>query len=81
MKKVKTVLNPCGLRVKKCCASCINKLVDNDGMRLCPIHDTFVESNHVCNQWKMDYNTCPSEARPQARRPAEPCRAAALRAA
>ena len=57
MKKVKTVLNPCGLRVKKCCASCINKLVDNDGMRLCPIHDTFVESNHVCKKWQMDYNT------------------------
>jgi hypothetical protein len=57
MKKVKTVLNPCGLLVKKCCASCINKLVDNDGMRLCPIHDTFVESNHVCKKWQMDYNT------------------------
>ena len=57
MKKVKTVLNPCGLRVKKCCASCINKLVDNDGMRLCPIHDMFVESNHVCKKWQMDYNT------------------------
>ena len=57
MKKVKTVLNPCGLRVKKCCASCINKLVDNDGMRLCPIHNLFVESGHVCKKWKMDYNT------------------------
>lgn len=57
MKKVKTVLNPCGLRVKKCCASCINKLVDNDGMRLCPIHNLFVESGHVCRKWQMDYNT------------------------
>ncbi|WP_033147289.1 hypothetical protein [Prevotella sp. P6B1] len=57
MKKVKTVLNPCGLRVKKCCASCINKLVDNDGMRLCPIHNLFVESGHVCKKWQMDYNT------------------------
>ena len=57
MKKVKTVLNPCGLRVKKCCASCINKLVDNGGMRSCPIHNLFVESGHVCKKWQMDYNT------------------------
>ena len=52
-----TVLNPCGLRVKKCCASCINKYIDFDGSRICPIHDKYVESDHECEQWGMDYNT------------------------
>ena len=57
MKRVKTVKNPCGLRVKKCCASCIHKCIDNDGLRACPIIDEYVEADHVCDQWQMDYNT------------------------
>ena len=56
-KKVKTVLNPCGLRVKKCCASCANKYIENDGLRACPVIDEYVESGHVCKKWQMDYNT------------------------
>ena len=55
-KKVKTVLNPCGLRVKKCCASCANKYIENDGLRACPVIDEYVESGHVCKKWQMDYN-------------------------
>ena len=57
METVKTVKNPCGLRVKKCCASCIHKCIDNDGLRACPIIDEYVEADHVCDQWQMDYNT------------------------
>ena len=52
-----TVLNPCGLRVKKCCASCINKYIEEEGLRACPVIDEYVEQNHVCEQWAMDYNT------------------------
>ena len=51
------VLNPCGLRVKKCCASCKFKEVEEDGSRACPIHDLYVDADHVCDQWEMDYNT------------------------
>ena len=50
-------INPCGLRVKKCCASCINKYVEEDGSRACPILDLYVDADHVCDQWEMDYNT------------------------
>ena len=52
-----TVLNPCGLRVKKCCASCRFKDVEEDGSRACPIIDEYVKSDHVCEHWEMDYNT------------------------
>ena len=52
-----TVMNPCGLRVKKCCASCMNKYVDEEGVRICPILDKYVKSCDVCDQWAMDYNT------------------------
>ena len=52
-----TELNPCGLRVKRCCASCINKYVEEDGSRACPVIDEYVEADHVCDQWAMDYNT------------------------
>ena len=51
------VKNPCGLRVKKCCASCANKYIENDGLRACPVIDEYVEADHVCKQWQMDYNT------------------------
>jgi len=56
-KRVRTVLNPCGLKVKKCCASCANKYIENDGLRACPVIDEYVEANHVCRKWQMDYNT------------------------
>ena len=52
-----TVMNPCGLRVKKCCASCMNKYVDEEGVRFCPVLDKYVNSCDVCNHWAMDYNT------------------------
>lgn len=58
MKEVEnTVLNPCYLRVKKCCASCIHKQIENDGSRVCPLNDKYVEPNEVCENWAMDYNT------------------------
>ena len=56
-KKLRTVLNPCGLKVKRCCASCANKYIENDGERACPIINKYVEANHVCRKWQMDYNT------------------------
>lgn len=57
IEKENVVLNPCGLRVKKCCASCIHKDVEEDGMRACSLIDEYVEPCHVCEQWAMDYNT------------------------
>ena len=54
---VNTVKNPCGLRVKKCCASCMHKYVEENGMRACPVIDEYVEASHACEQWQMDYNT------------------------
>ena len=57
MKRVKTVKNPCGLRVKKCCASCIHKCIDNDGLRACPIIDEYVEADHVCMQLAQHFFT------------------------
>lgn len=52
-----TVLNPCGLRVKKCCASCRFKDVDEFGDRICSLINEYVEPCQVCEHWEMDYNT------------------------
>ena len=57
METENVVLNPCGLRVKKCCASCANKYVEEDGSRACPVIDLYVDADHVCEHWAMDYNT------------------------
>ena len=53
----KIALNSHGLRIKKCCASCIHKYVEEDGSRACPIIDEYVKSDHLCEHWAMDYNT------------------------
>ena len=62
-KKVKTVLNPCGLRVKKCCASCANKYIENDGLRACPVIDEYVES--LCEP-RNKANLSQNQERPRA---------------
>ena len=52
-----TVLNQHGLGVKKCCASCKYKEVDEYGDRICQLKYEYVEPCHVCENWEMDYNT------------------------
>ena len=50
----KYVLNQRGLRVRKCCASCMHKSETNsDKYRGCLKHDITVSPRDVCNDWMM----------------------------
>ncbi len=55
MKKMRitSVRNAYGVKVKKCCASCLHKCVDNDGTRICEKLELKVEQRFKCKQWEM----------------------------
>ena len=48
-------MNAYRVRVKKCCASCGLKEVDNDGNRICTGMQLKVSQKFVCPKWRMSY--------------------------
>ncbi len=48
-----TVENEFRTMIKRCCASCKNKEVQNDGTRWCPVEQRLVEQHDDCDQWTM----------------------------
>ena len=50
---METVLNRYHIYVGKCCGSCRNKEVDNDGNRICQKMQLKVSQNFLCRQWQM----------------------------
>ncbi len=42
-----------GIRVKRWCASCQHKEVENDGTRVCQKMQLMVARDFVCRQWLM----------------------------
>lgn len=44
-----------GIRVRKCCASCRHKEIDQTGTRLCSLVQLKVQQRFVCSQWLMSY--------------------------
>ena len=52
---METVMNAYRVRVKKCCASCGLKEVDNDGNRICTGMQLKVTQKFVCPKWSMSY--------------------------
>ena len=51
----KTIKNPNGVEVVKCCASCQHKHIRKDGTRFCKKLDIKVAQMHVCGLWEMRY--------------------------
>ena len=51
--QMETVMNACHIRVKKICASCQHKDVENDGTRVCTKMQLKVPQQLVCPQWQM----------------------------
>ena len=51
---VSYVTNGYGARVKKQCASCQYRNVENDGTRFCPLLGMKVRQKFGCKRWKMD---------------------------
>ena len=53
-KKAKFAMNDCGIKIKICCASCINKCL-TASQRTFALHgDKEVKRTHVCREWGMD---------------------------
>ena len=50
---METLMNTCHIRVKKICASCQHKDVENDGTRVCTKMQLKVPQQLVCPQWQM----------------------------
>ena len=55
MKKQRIVSkkNESGIKIRRMCASCHYKTVDNEGERCCELTQQVVEQRCVCKQWKM----------------------------
>ncbi len=53
-KRIVSVRNVRGIKIKKCCASCIFKDYLIDGTRICLLHgEQPVESRDRCRHWQM----------------------------
>ncbi len=50
---METVKNDFRVSVRRCCASCGNKEVQNDGTRWCPVAQRQVGQCDVCDRWTM----------------------------
>ena len=48
--------NRCGIQVRKCCASCINKCLSSTSARTCALRGKKeeVDQLHVCPHWRME---------------------------
>ena len=53
MTDMETVVNDHYVRVKKWCASCQHREVQNDGTRICSKVGLIVEQKFKCSQWEM----------------------------
>ena len=51
--RISKVRNAYGVKVKKCCASCLHKCVNNDGTRVCERTQLIVEQHFKCKLWEM----------------------------
>ena len=47
------VINDNYVRVKECCASCVNKQIDEDGIRRCLLTGKRVRTSGLCENWRM----------------------------
>lgn len=47
------VRNNCGIKIKKCCASCERKGFKPNGKRICTLSHEQVKAQDNCNQWQM----------------------------
>ena len=52
--KKQVAVNQCGVMINKCCASCKNRVFDDNEMRTCKLTGKHVRGNHVCNCWVMN---------------------------
>ena len=48
--------NRCGIKVRKCCASCIHKCLSSTSARTCALHGKKeeVDQLHVCDHWQLE---------------------------
>lgn len=53
VKKIVSVRNAHGVKVKRCCASCQNKEIDLEGNRICKLMQLKVEQKFRCKDWQM----------------------------
>ena len=55
MKKMKitSVRNAYGCKIKKCCANCQHKCINNEGTRVCTLMKQKVEQKFKCKKWQM----------------------------
>ena len=51
--KMEMVVNSDYVRVKKCCASCVNRCLEEDGSRKCQIKGLKVRGCGLCENWQM----------------------------
>ncbi len=47
------VLNTHGMGIKKCCGSCMFKIIDDDGLRFCKKCSKYVYKTNSCQFWWM----------------------------
>lgn len=47
------VINPYGIAIKKCCASCIHKQFYSDDLRKCEFGATKLKPTNVCKRWEL----------------------------
>ena len=52
--RIARVENKYGVRVKRCCASCQHKMINEDGERICLLKHLLVEQKFRCNKWKIN---------------------------
>ena len=50
---IRSVRNEHGVKVKRCCASCLHKEITNEGARVCALMVLKVEQKFRCKQWQM----------------------------
>ena len=53
MRNVETVVNRYHIRVRKWCASCERKEVDDEGTRICSGMMLKVPQNFICPKWQL----------------------------
>ena len=52
-KRITSLRNSRGIKIKRCCASCCYKEVDNDGRRVCQLMQLVVPIRFRCSNWAL----------------------------
>ena len=52
-KKVQSIRNTQGIKVKRCCLSCMHKFYDSRGQRFCDLCRLHVGVKDGCDRWEM----------------------------